>query len=123
MVTRNCPGNSAASCRGWTGILRRRESSGAGCRYCLMGIATLLELNRIKLSLPLREWLDRATAPPRVECTPITPAVAAEVAALPGWFHRDPADRIIVATARIHGARLLTRDERIIDAGLVETVS
>lgn len=89
----------------------------------LWEIATLLELNRIRLSLPLREWLDRATAPPRVECVPITPAVASEVASLPASFHRDPADRIIVATARVHGARLLTRDERIIDAGLVETVS
>ena len=89
----------------------------------LWEVATLHELNRIKLSLPLREWLDRATAFPLVECAPITPAVATDVAALPSWFHRDPADRIIVATTRVHGARLLTNDQRIIDADLVETVS
>lgn len=53
---------------------------------------------------------------------PISPAVAAEVAALPDSFHRDPADRILVATARIRGATLLTCDERIIRAKLVPTV-
>jgi PIN domain nuclease of toxin-antitoxin system len=52
----------------------------------------------------------------------ISPAVAAEVAALPDSFHRDPADRILVATARIQGATLLTQDERIIKSGLVATV-
>jgi PIN domain nuclease of toxin-antitoxin system len=48
--------------------------------------------------------------------------VAAEVAALPDTFHRDPADRIIVASARTVGAKLLTQDRRIIDSGLVPTV-
>jgi len=52
----------------------------------------------------------------------ISPAVAAEVAALPDSFHRDPADRILVATARVQGATLLTQDERIIRSGLVATV-
>ena len=42
--------------------------------------------------------------------------------ALPDEFHRDPADRIIVATAQVHGATLLTRNRRIIDAKLVPTV-
>ena len=66
----------------------------------------------------LSEWLERAVAPPLVERCTITPAVAAEVAALPATFHRDPADRILVATARVHGATLLTADERIRAAGL-----
>lgn len=79
----------------------------------------LLERGRIDLDLPLRDWLERATAPPLVQRTSITPAVAAEVAVLPDSFHRDPADRIIVSTARVLGATLLTRDRRIIDAKLV----
>jgi PIN domain nuclease of toxin-antitoxin system len=89
----------------------------------LWEIATLRSLGRIELSLPLREWLEQATAPPLVQRLPITPAVAAEVAALPDSFHRDPADRIIVASARILGAALLTRDSRIIEAALVPTIS
>ncbi len=54
---------------------------------------------------------------------PITPAVAGEVAALPSTFHGDPADRLIVATARVMGATLLTVDGRIVDAKLVPTLS
>lgn len=53
----------------------------------------------------------------------ISPAVAAEVASLPDTFHRDPADRVIVATGRVHGATLLTQDDRIIRAKLVPTVA
>lgn len=89
----------------------------------LWEIATLKSLGRIQLHLPLQEWLEKATAPPLVQRLPITPAVAAEVAELPDTFHRDPADRIIVASARVLGATLLTQDGRIIDAGLVPTIS
>ncbi len=89
----------------------------------LWEIATLHSLRRIRLSLPLREWLERAVAPPLVRRHGISPAIAAEVAALPDSFHRDPADRILVATARIVGATLLTHDRRIVDSGLVATLS
>ncbi|HUP23185.1 MAG TPA: type II toxin-antitoxin system VapC family toxin [Thermoanaerobaculia bacterium] len=85
----------------------------------LWEIATLHELGRIQLDLPLRDWLERATAPPLVQRASITPAVAAEVAGLPDHFHRDPADRIIVSTARVLGATLVTRDRRIRAAKLV----
>ncbi len=83
----------------------------------------LSELGRIRLQLPLRDWLDRATAAPLVMRHGISPAVAAEVASLPSTFHRDPADRIIVATARVLGATLLTADRRIVAAKLVPTLS
>jgi len=85
----------------------------------LWEIATLFSLGRIRLHLPLREWLEQATAPPLVHQIPINPAVAAEVAALPNSFHRDPADRILVATARVIGATLVTRDRRIVESRLV----
>lgn len=89
----------------------------------LWEIATLISLGRITLELPLREWLEKATAAPLVQCLPITPAVAAEVVSLPDTFHRDPADRIIVASARVLGATLLTQDRRIIESGVVPTLS
>ena len=88
----------------------------------LWEIATLSSLGRINLHLSLRDWLEQAVAPPLVQLLPITPAVAAAVAALPDSFHRDPADRILVATAQVLGATLLTHDRRIIDAGLVPTL-
>lgn len=89
----------------------------------LWEIATLHQLGRIRLTLPLRDWLERATAPPLVQRCGISPAIAAEVASLPDTFHRDPADRIIVSTARVLGATLLTSDDRIAKANIVATVS
>jgi len=88
----------------------------------LWEIATLVNLERIRLRLPLRDWLERAVAPPLVRRVSISPAVAADVAALPDSFHRDPADRIIVASARTTGATLLTQDRRIIGSKLVPTL-
>jgi PIN domain nuclease of toxin-antitoxin system len=106
-------------------ILRRAspEAPLLVCRISLWEIATLHELGRLNLTLPLRDWLEQAVAPPLVRLLDLTPAIAAEVASLPSSFHRDPADRILVATARVHGATLLTRDERILRAGLVPTVA
>ena len=85
----------------------------------LWEIANLYSLGRIALNLPLREWLEAATALPLVQRVGLSPAIAAGVAGLPTTFHRDPADRIIVATAQILGVTLLTHDSRIIDARLV----
>jgi len=87
----------------------------------LWEIATLFNLGRISLVLPPREWLERAAAPPLVRLVGISAAIAAAVAALPETFPRDPADRIIVASAQITGATLMTRDRRIIEAGIVAT--
>ena len=89
----------------------------------LWEVATLHSLGRIRLAVPLREWLDKAAAPPLVRRHGISPAIASEVAALPASFHRDPADRILVATARVLGATLLTQDRRIVDAALADTLS
>ncbi len=88
----------------------------------LWEISTLASLGRLRLQLPLRDWLERAVAPPLVRRIGISPAIAAEVASLPDSFHRDPADRVLVATSRILGATLLTLDTRIIDSGLTTTL-
>jgi PIN domain nuclease of toxin-antitoxin system len=54
-----------------------------------------------------------------VRVVPITPAVAAEIALLPASFHRDPADRVIVATSRVLKMPLLTQDRLILRSRLV----
>jgi PIN domain nuclease of toxin-antitoxin system len=89
----------------------------------LWEIATLSTLGRLTFDRPLQAWLEAATAPPLVQRVGISPAIAAAVAALPPWFHRDPADRILVATAQVLGMTLLTRDQRLLDAALVPTVA
>jgi PIN domain nuclease of toxin-antitoxin system len=84
--------------------------------------ALLVEAGRVRLKLSIADWLAWATAAPRVTLCPVTPAVAEAVVALGptrGW---DPADRIIVGTARVLGLPLLTSDERIVESGLVRTI-
>ena len=82
----------------------------------------LVAAGKVELALPLRDWLTRAVAPPLVRLAEITPNIAAAVTGLSDWQNRDPADRLIVATARVYGASLLTNDESIRNAGLVDVV-
>lgn len=89
----------------------------------LWEIGALHERRKLKLSLPLRDWLSRATAAPLVRKLELSPAVVAEMCVLAGTRDWDPADRLIVATARVHGLRLITADSRIIESGLVGTVN
>jgi PIN domain nuclease of toxin-antitoxin system len=88
----------------------------------LWEISTLYSLRRISLDRPLRDWLERAASPPLVQRVGISPAIASEIAVMPDSFHRDPADRILVATAVVLGATLMTNDLRIRESGLVPTV-
>jgi PIN domain nuclease of toxin-antitoxin system len=85
-------------------------------------IAMLVEAGKLTLREPLDEWLERAAAAPAVQRIGITPTIAREVASLSTTRNWDPADRIIVATARVLGARLVTSDSRIIDSKLVSTI-
>jgi PIN domain nuclease of toxin-antitoxin system len=85
----------------------------------LWEVAMLVERGRLELDMDLERWLAVASAPATVELARITPAVAAEVARLPEKFHRDPADRLIVATARVRKLRVLTRDRNITAARVV----
>ncbi len=89
----------------------------------LWEVATLNSLGRLRLDRPVRDWLEQATALPLVRRAAITPAITAQVAELPDSFHRDPGDRIIIATAQIKGATLLTSDQRILDADIIETMA
>ena len=77
-------------------------------------IAMLDAARRLELSVDVRAWVARALAFPGVRLNALSPAIAIESTRLPEPFHRDPADRILVATARLMGAALVTRDERIL---------
>ncbi|HUS06247.1 MAG TPA: type II toxin-antitoxin system VapC family toxin [Bryobacteraceae bacterium] len=69
----------------------------------------------------LHELLDQLDTNPAFKIFPLASDIAQEVAAL-GDLLRDPADRVIVATARIHRLRLLTSDQRIVQSNLVPCV-
>lgn len=79
----------------------------------LWELAKLVEKGRIRLTLPLSEWISRALDPELIEVLPLTPQVAADSTMLPEGFHSDPADEMIIATARQHNATLITADRSI----------
>jgi PIN domain nuclease of toxin-antitoxin system len=85
-------------------------------------IAKLVEYQRLELSNPLEEWFDQALNYPGVQLLALTPEIAIESTRLPGQFHRDPADQIIVATARVYGCSLVTSDDKILNYPHVTTV-
>ena len=97
-------------------VLQEHEATGIGVSaISCWEVAKLVEYKRLELSCTIIEWLDTALGYPGVQLLPLTPQVAAESTQLPGNFHRDPADQIIVATARVLGCSLLTVDEKIRD--------
>lgn len=84
-------------------------------------VAKLVENNRLVMSLAVDEWLTAALAYPGVQLLNLTIPIIVESTKLTG-FHRDPADQIIVATARIYGCPLLTADGKILAYPDVQTL-
>jgi PIN domain nuclease of toxin-antitoxin system len=78
-------------------------------------VAKLVEYNRLKLPCSIEEWLEHALAYPGIQLLNLTPRIVVESTKLPGIFHRDPADQIIVATARAYDSPLLTADDKILN--------
>ena len=76
-------------------------------------IAKLVEYNRLILTLPVSDWMKQALSYPGIRLLELTPEIAIESTQLPQPFHKDPADQMIVATARIHGFALVTCDTKI----------
>jgi PIN domain nuclease of toxin-antitoxin system len=90
------------------------------CDISLWEVATLVERGRLSFKIPFADWVAAAAHPRTVRLLPITSAIAAEIASLPKTFHRDPADRVIVATSRVMQTPLLTSDRRITASRLVQ---
>jgi PIN domain nuclease of toxin-antitoxin system len=68
---------------------------------------------KLELDRPLTEWIAVALKFPNVELLPLTREIVLDATALPDGFRSDPADEIIVATARVLGLPLLTADEKL----------
>lgn len=83
------------------------------CDISLWEFATLVDLGRVEIDVPIGDWLAVAASPATVCVHSITPAIVAEMNRLPSTFHRDPADRLIVATARSLKRPLATHDRKI----------
>jgi PIN domain nuclease of toxin-antitoxin system len=72
---------------------------------------------RVQLDCPCEQWVTEALAMPGLQLAPLTPEIALDSTRLPDPFHGDPADRIIVATARRNRARLVTLDKPLREYG------
>lgn len=73
----------------------------------------LLEKGKIGISCNAEEWISEALDMPKLRLVPLTPAIAYRSTSLPQPFNGDPADQIIVATAREENATVLTKDKTI----------
>ena len=104
-------------------VIEKEREHGLGVStISLIEIARLVNARRIILPLPIQEWFDIALSQEGIILISITPKIAVEAQELPGDFHKDPADRIIVATARIFDIPLVTVDKKILSYSFVKTI-
>ncbi len=93
------------------------------CTISIWEISTLEALGRIQFDRPLVVWVQQMLAQPRVQIFEILPEIAMRAGQMGReGFHGDPADRMIVTTARFHGIPLVTKDGLIREYSGVETI-
>lgn len=85
-------------------------------------ISMLIEKKRLILSMDVESWLNEVVQIDGVRFLPVDNEIGFKSTLLPGEFHKDPADRMIVATARKLAAPLVTADEKIINYEHVKTI-
>lgn len=78
-------------------------------------ISLLAAKERIHLGQPTTDWVTKSLSLKGLQLAQLTPEIAIESNQLPGDFHPDPVDRMLVATARCMGFQLLTRDKAILN--------
>jgi PIN domain nuclease of toxin-antitoxin system len=84
--------------------------------------AMMVTKGRINVKIDPKRWLNNSIDNSGLRVIELTPEIAMESCNLPGDFHKDPADRIIVATARAHNLTLLTKDRKIIEYPHVQAI-
>ncbi|MFZ1320857.1 MAG: type II toxin-antitoxin system VapC family toxin [Ignavibacteria bacterium] len=84
-------------------------------------VTKLIEKNKIKIKIPLEEWMDEAIKYPGMNVLNLSKEIILNTTALKN-FHKDPADQLIVSTSIINNIPLLTMDRKILDYPYVETI-
>ena len=85
-------------------------------------IFLLVKKNKIDLKMSTQDWITKIEKLSFVSFVPMENRIAHEAVNLPGKFHKDPADRFIVATARLLEIPLITADKKILDYEHVKTI-
>ncbi|HUR79470.1 MAG TPA: type II toxin-antitoxin system VapC family toxin [Thermoanaerobaculia bacterium] len=123
-----------ADTHSWVWWLTDREMLSAPAREALknnavavstitfLEVATLVRRGRITLDQPLVTWLQRSIERSSTRVFDLTLEVAAAAGSLESDVIRDPADRIIVATALLQGVPLVTKDHKILASAVVPTI-
>ena len=94
--------------------IQKQESQGLGVStISCWEVAKLVQYGRLNLPLSVDQGLDKALAYPGINLLELTPRICIESTQLPGDFHRDPSDQIIVATARVYNCPIVTVDKKI----------
>lgn len=94
--------------------IQSQEVGGLGISIIsLWEVAKLVEGDRLTLPVPVRNWLDQAINYPGIQVLELTADIIVDSTQLPGTFHRDPADQLIVATARIYSCPIVMIDRKI----------
>lgn len=94
--------------------LQEQEDHGFGVSIIsCWEVAKLVEYQRLILACPVEAWITTALQYPGIELLELTPRIVVESSQLPGIFHRDPADQLIVATARVYDCPVITVDSKI----------
>ncbi len=97
-------------------IIQANESGEIGvCAISLWEVAKAVSLNRLDLSVPVEDWFVIALNSPGIILLPLTESISIESTRLPGNFHKDPFDQLIVAAARIYDVPLVTADTDILE--------
>ena len=74
----------------------------------------LVQKRRLALPVTIESWIERSLQLPGIQLLPFSVAIALETARLPEPMHKDPADRILVATALVENMQLVTLDREIL---------
>ena len=85
-------------------------------------VALLTAKERLHLTTPVEDWIAKSERLPFFQFLPVDNSIAIKSVNLPDPFHKDPADRIIVATAITIGAPIVTKDEKLLNYPHVETI-
>lgn len=97
-------------------LIQNNQENGLGVSIIsCWEVSKLVELGRIDFENSIEEWMDTALTYEGIQLIELTPEIAIQSTKLPGNFHKDPADQILVATAILYDIPFLTSDEKILE--------
>lgn len=103
-------------------LIRQPETDCILSSVSALELAQLTHKGRLTLPQPVDQWFEDSLRRFRFRRSDINHRIAAAAYQLPGSFHPDPADRLLVATARLEECTLVTADRRILDYASVKTL-